>query len=188
MVKREGEVLYGDCGRRILTSGMSVPQLGAVALRVLWTYSPETTKQRESQRAIIRVMTFDCLGLEHTCHDRTVWPTGLYTKEEVDEIESLQTVELRQLSDLLEEFDLALADYPGNFFSFMEDIWCKRMDEVLAEKDADLPSREDLENLGVVVHSMGPEEPPVSDASEDSETDFERFVRYAEGLVIELSD
>jgi len=66
----------------------------------------------------------------------------------------------------------------------MEDIWRKRMDVVIAKRDAHVPSKEDYENVGVVVHSMGPE----AEASEPYLSPYEEFVQYAEGLIRELSD
>ncbi|KAI0971850.1 hypothetical protein F4678DRAFT_78532 [Xylaria arbuscula] len=111
----------------------------------------------------LRRMTFDGLGLTHTCCNfYTSFETyhkSLYTFEEVDEINSEQTHLLTLFDDLLAEFDeIAHEDRNGvplivdDLEEFWMRRWLPRMEEVLDDLNGDdltTKERSAAEDVGV---------------------------------------
>ena len=89
---------------------------------------------------IIRVMTFDKLGLTHTCPNvfSSVYSYRVrlpLSDVEIQEIQDEERFLIQELNDLVEEFESEFKDYGGTLVSFIEEYWRPRMDAVL-EKDA----------------------------------------------------
>jgi len=122
-------------------------------------YAPETIGQRPTQHSMLRVFTFDHLGLEHTCHNML--------GEDFDDVipcserDALDTQDLEHdglllLEDLLLEFETVLNNFEGTFLEFIEGMWTKRMDAVMSERNT--PDEQDLRQMGVSLCTTGPKE------------------------------
>jgi hypothetical protein len=101
---------------------------------------------------ILRVMTFDTLGLTHTCHQ----PLSLRSRrseEDISEIQSEERFMIQQLESLMAEFDAKLSEVGGTLTSFLKGYWKPRMEEVLNTKDEGLDEEErrKMREIGVVL-------------------------------------
>ena len=97
-------------------------------------------------------MTFEALGLTHTCH-REFWQGGTPSEEEIWEIQSEERFMIQQLESLLAEFDAKLLEVGGTLASFLNEHWKPRMEGVLKAKDEvlDEEERRKMREIGVVL-------------------------------------
>jgi hypothetical protein len=118
--------------------------------------------------AVLRVLTFEDLGIRHTCHDvaiildrRNQESCGRppYSEEEIDEIHDEDSELITRLNLLCAEFETAYAssDNPS-FYDFVKGYWTDRMNEDKKDRGADYVKA--VEEIGVVVEPFGPELPP----------------------------
>ncbi|KAF2853358.1 hypothetical protein T440DRAFT_476632 [Plenodomus tracheiphilus IPT5] len=81
--------------------------------------------------AIIRVLTFEELSLTHTCcyriRDEVYGRFTRPTVEEAQDIRAIDREDIALLDRLMEEFEDAWAQYPGNFAKFLKKVWKPRM-------------------------------------------------------------
>jgi hypothetical protein len=106
---------------------------------------------------ILRAMSFNSLGLTHTCHevrwdeDSSTWRNVL-SEEEIHEIQFEERVMIAQLESLIVEFEAKFAEVGGILSSFLEDYWRPRIDEVLNAKDEalDVEERRKMREIGVI--------------------------------------
>jgi hypothetical protein len=126
-------------------------------LFVLDTYTvdflePERKRCPWLAHYILRVMTFDTLGLTHTCHQRMFLRSRL-SEEDISEIQSEERFMIQQLENLMAEFDAKLSEVGGTLTSFLKEHWKPRMEEVLnAEDEAlDEEERRKMREIGLVL-------------------------------------
>jgi hypothetical protein len=106
---------------------------------------------------IVRVMTFDTLGLTHTCHRAnplwTASPRPRLSKEDISEIQSEERFMIQQLESLMTEFDAKLSEVGGTLTLFLEEYWKPRMEEILNADDETLDEEEwrKMREIGVVL-------------------------------------
>ena len=106
---------------------------------------------------ILRVMTFDTLGLTHTCHRAnplwTASPRPRLSKEDISEIQSEERFMIQQLESLMAEFDSKLSEVGGTLTLFLGEHWKPRMEEVLNADDETLDEEEQrkMREIGVVL-------------------------------------
>ena len=103
-------------------------------------------------REIIRFLTFELLGLRHTCCRSSYWDATILEACEVKEIRDEQKWLLVQLEELVKEFEDAYLIQHTSISAFLSTVWKRRMTQVFM----DLLSREDdersrLANLGVKI-------------------------------------
>ncbi|KAI0801610.1 hypothetical protein GGR55DRAFT_701407 [Xylaria sp. FL0064] len=123
-----------------------------------------TNLNEKDRIAAVRRMTFDALGLKHTCCDFNVLPCfykpSLHTPEEAEEINSEQTALLTLFTNLLIELDgIAHGDRGGvplivhDPEDFWMNRWLPRITETLDSLDGDDLTEEETsaaEAIGVV--------------------------------------
>lgn len=113
--------------------------------------------------AVLRILTFEDLGISHTCHEVAVirYESGEppYPEEEINEIHDEEEELIASLELLCDEFEAAYASSEDpSFYNFYKGYWTNRMKEVKEERDPDYVK--DIEEIGVVVEPFGPELPP----------------------------
>ncbi|KAL8927117.1 MAG: hypothetical protein Q9208_002501 [Pyrenodesmia sp. 3 TL-2023] len=104
-----------------------------------------------SSQEILRLVTFEKLGLRHTCCE--VGLNGIYDvyaakPEEVAEIRDEDHEGIQLLESLLSEFEEKRGD--ENIKSFINGYWSTRMEELLAARDEESVDRIALREIGVV--------------------------------------
>lgn len=99
---------------------------------------------------IIRILTFQALGLTHTCCrtriDSFGWLqlTPFEDDDDTSEIHDEEREDLQLLEDLLLEFEQQRQDKPSSFRKFIFGYWWTRMQEVWSEEDLlDVSEREE---------------------------------------------
>ncbi|PSN68338.1 hypothetical protein BS50DRAFT_361275 [Corynespora cassiicola Philippines] len=177
-----------------------IPILGAVKV-ALWPFNPdEPTISQEvlykslqvieeplsrslaRRSAVTRTITFERLGIQHTCHDVFIredyyWRPGYYEvphgyetpdermtrrQEETSELHEEDSELINRLEDLMIEFEAKLADHTGTFIEFFSGYWTTRMNEV--DEELSIVTEEHkqaIREAGVVIcPTFGPELPP----------------------------
>ncbi|KAF2490880.1 hypothetical protein BU16DRAFT_585229 [Lophium mytilinum] len=123
--------------------------------------SPNQTYWSWQVQQAIRILTFNALGLRHTC---CLWFSyrpyvSVQTQEEVDEIRDEDRHQLERFEDLVQEFQIAFNESEETLLSFFRNYWTPRIEEVLNEP---YPEDEEeirrIENIGVVL-----ERPPLTE-------------------------
>jgi hypothetical protein len=100
----------------------------------------------------LRVLTFEDLGMTHTCCTRNVCGQIACTicfsnKGERQKLLVKQEEEIETLEFILEDFEGQLEAYQGNFKAFLEEVWRPKMKEIA---DAKIESWGGLLGLGIV--------------------------------------
>ncbi|KAF1364761.1 hypothetical protein EJ07DRAFT_151202 [Lizonia empirigonia] len=140
------------------------------------------SKPTDFALAVIRLLTFDRLGLTHTCCKRfrnEYFPDFEDCKLEeqiVEDIHFHEGKDIEILETLMDEFERAWTDFPGTFLSFFRTIWIPRMrlheEQLAAEPESDVVKR--LQGIGVVLWvPVGPETEPESTHGSDCALDSE---------------
>ncbi|PSN62548.1 hypothetical protein BS50DRAFT_638174 [Corynespora cassiicola Philippines] len=114
--------------------------------------------------AVLRVITFEVLGMTHTCcyriHDE-VKPWRGFSRPRSDEICDIRYAESKQgeiLESLMSEFESGWREYERGFEEFLLEIWRPRMEEICGElSDVDEEEVERIRELGVVLDEDGGE-------------------------------
>jgi len=127
-------------------------------VKVLLHFDPSVETRPAARQALLRALTFDQLGLTHTCH--TYHPYGI---EDCDcfEIQDLEKDDISLLDELMEEFSNAWIETDGSLVEFLRSHWAEKIREVVTERNK--PHADELENilnLGVHLELLGPEEKP----------------------------
>lgn len=98
---------------------------------------------------MIRSLTFNALGLTHTCCRKNEnWTEELQLipfedEDDISEIHDEEREDLQLLEELLLEFELERRCKPSSFHKFMAGYWLTRMREVLCEKGSEGVSSEE---------------------------------------------
>ena len=98
---------------------------------------------------LLRIMTFEGLGMTHTCcyfYDRSF---SIKNEAEIDEIHDEEAEDLQKLEELLEEFEAKRNELDIPFEDFLTEYWQPRMKEVLEEGALD---EDALREIGVQVY------------------------------------
>ncbi|KAI9691618.1 MAG: hypothetical protein M1822_007689 [Bathelium mastoideum] len=107
---------------------------------------------------MIRLETFNALGLTHVCCYGRIDEQGCFhrriDRREVQEIRSEETVLIDRMEDLIREFEYELANSNSSITEFFEGYWKRRMSEVLSHHDEPVLQAENLarlRELGVIL-------------------------------------
>ena len=100
-------------------------------------------------REIVRLMTFENLGLRHTCCTKSE-DFSTVDPEEADEIRDEDREGIQLLESLLLEFEDKRGD--EDITSFLGGYWAIRMEEVLAARDKEPVDKAGMRQAGVAVH------------------------------------
>ena len=109
----------------------------------LWWIKEDTDRQWE----VVRSLTFDALGLKHSCCVNGKYGHNIYEpwdelklrdreEEDVEEILEEQKPAIIQLESLLAEMKAKMDDLGHPVMQFLEGYWYTRMIEVLSHRDA----------------------------------------------------
>jgi hypothetical protein len=104
-----------------------------------WNQHSEHSEQRN--RSIIRLLTFDGLGLKHTCcieidtRDREANEMRCRDEEEIAEIGQENKPVIETLETLVSEFEAIFDELGLPLIEFLEGYWHTRMMEHLLERD-----------------------------------------------------
>lgn len=177
-----------------------IPILGAVKV-ALWSFVPEwpmiwqevlykilqvieepLSRSLARRSAVTRTITFERLGIRHTCHDVFIredydWRPGYCNashgyetcdermrrrKEETSELHEEDSELIKRLEDLMLQFEDELANHTGTFVEFFSGYWTTRMNEV--DEELSIVTEEHkqaIREAGVVIcPTFGPELPP----------------------------
>ncbi|KAH9891412.1 hypothetical protein F4778DRAFT_333611 [Xylariomycetidae sp. FL2044] len=148
---------------------------------------------------ILQLLTFDKLGISHTCccrqTDAGSWPPDDLDEEEIREIQQEDTAAVSLFKSLMDEFTVEYKRQPGDLEDFIAGYWGKRMTEVIKEIDgADLSEAEWEQGraLGVVWDPPGTakgDETITEDewnAQSTSQYWIEKINNIADGKVVEF--
>lgn len=109
--------------------------------------------QLEVCHAMIRSLTFDGLGLSHTCciELRYINPwDNIRDKSDLQEIREEQKILLERFEKLVSEFDAQFVSMGLPLMDFLQKIWYERMVKFLSERDKyDPKHHEQTRELGV---------------------------------------
>ena len=97
----------------------------------------------------LRMMTFEELGMTHTCCYLSYPFFKIKDKAEIDEIHDEEAEDLQKLEELLDEFEAKRHELDIPFAAFVKEYWQPRMDEVRNEGTLD---EDALREIGVEVH------------------------------------
>ncbi|KAL8884078.1 MAG: hypothetical protein Q9215_007794 [Flavoplaca cf. flavocitrina] len=118
-------------------------------IRWFWKNVPPKDFPVPVSREIIRLGTFERLGLRHTCCDYVDGVFETVEPAEADEIRDEDRDGIQLLESLLPEFEEKLGD--EDIKSFIDGYWSTRMEEVLAARDEESVDRAGLREAGVVL-------------------------------------
>jgi hypothetical protein len=124
-------------------------------VKVLLHFDPDVETHPAAYRALFRALTFDQLGLTHTCHAYNM--DGIEDCDVFD-IQDLEKDDIALLDKLQEEFVNAWEDSDGTLMEFLEGYWAERIEVIVTERNT--PSSDQLErirDLGVNLEPLGPE-------------------------------
>lgn len=116
--------------------------------------------------ATIRVLTFEKLGIRHTCHEVALsreWRgRSVYSPDDIDELHEEDAELISQLDKLTTEFEVAYAaSEDPSFYAFYKGYWTTRMNEVSEEMDVVTADYVRIvQNMGVNLKPIGPVLPP----------------------------
>lgn len=110
---------------------------------------------------VIRFLTFDTLGLTHTCcRQEEEYPqnsTSFEDEDAIREIHDEEQEDLQLLEDLLSEFEQYRRRSNCCIRDFYFTYWRVRMKQVLSEET--ISNQDDLREIGVSLHSSEPQHP-----------------------------
>ncbi|KAF2662186.1 hypothetical protein K491DRAFT_282304 [Lophiostoma macrostomum CBS 122681] len=103
-----------------------------------WGVDLEGTDRARS--SVIRLMTFDILGLTHTCHkvDHREDCSTLHdplTEQDIMDTQENELSDITLLEHLLIEFEEAWEIHTGTFFDFIDGFWRRRMSEKMLGRE-----------------------------------------------------
>ena len=108
--------------------------------------------------AVLRILTFEELGIRHTCHDVAIIGYS-YSDQDIDDLHNEEEELIASLDLLCNEFEAAYASSKDpSFYNFYKGYWTDRMNEGKEERDHDYVK--EIEEIGVVVEHFGPELSP----------------------------
>lgn len=151
---------------------------------------PALSQRPQLALAVLRVLTFEELGIRHTCHDaalaREPWsrhPPPVIPEEEITELHDEDRFLIAQLEDLMIKFEQAWTQHEGAFHDFVFGYWNDRMEEVLDKMEA--AGEEEIraiEAIGVVLREpFGPVLPPGFEREVDEDEEEEEQWTEDEG-------
>jgi hypothetical protein len=139
---------------------------------------------RHMIRAFVRLLTFERLGLTHTCHDHghddrgtgSCDPNPPLSELEISDIQYVERSDLSLLETLLVKFDKKSRGYRCVIWEFLDGYWETRMTRVLKGRLSSLGNEDDeARQIGVMMHDNSVVEPDV-ELEEGSWDWFEREV------------
>jgi hypothetical protein len=176
------------CMHQVTLAGRSTTQLQRRTLHEIITYHTSLAHHIRIDIEALRIMTFDALGLTHTCCDwhgcppfsRRPSEQSFYSAEEVEDVRYAEADDINLLESLMVEFKNAWGEWRGGVLDFINDIWSARIEGVMADREA--PRMDEVRRLaevGVVVGAQGPELPSLDEVEVDMSPQalFEREVR-----------
>jgi hypothetical protein len=126
--------------------------------------SLEIESEQHLHMDILRSLTFQRLGITHTCHDHghgahNFYPKGPLTQPEICDIQFIQQVDTKLLEDLLVEFEHEMSASSYSFWDFISHYWEERMKQLMEERSAPrVDEAERAREVGVLIHGhYGPE-------------------------------
>ncbi|KOC18145.1 hypothetical protein AFLA70_156g002152 [Aspergillus flavus AF70] len=106
----------------------------------------------ESARAVLRYLTFQELGLSHTCRRSHVvgWSQSSLGHEDIAEIHEEEKLLLEDLEILVSEFEHRYFEMNIPLFGFLQGYWSTRMKEVLFQrKDPSFEIVKEAKQIGI---------------------------------------
>jgi hypothetical protein len=123
--------------------------------------------------AILRVMTFEKLALTHTCCYQIFEEVEGWSKrptpDEAKDIYDLERDDIDLLNTLVADFEAKWATYRKPFITFLNLVWKPRMQAIRNERRVD---KANLENVGVILREVDPDEDDSDDSCGYSESDW----------------
>jgi hypothetical protein len=144
--------------------------------------------------AILRFLTFEALGIRHTCcycycELRINSSLGdYYDEEDLQELREEDSSLVEILEELVQEFETDYKPSEGKFLPFLGRYWKYRMGEVLEEMDTCKLSDEQkrkLEGIGVNLYEEMEEIPWVEEVQMKEEKDLNYWIRRMDQIVTE---
>jgi hypothetical protein len=127
-------------------------------------------RSAESGLAVIRTLTFDKLGMTHTCCVRLITHGCKQTEEELQDISYMESKDINLLESLMVDFEHTWAEHAGTSKEYIETVWKPRMEDEIghSSKEVDLDTIERIQEIGVNLwEPFGPEVGPLEQAVED---------------------
>lgn len=130
---------------------------------------------RHVHLAAFRMLTFEALGISHTCGCRNTWDEPRLSSDTIEEMWEEDAHEIEQLEELLSEFEAEFDASGMDIATFLVTKWARRLKDVLGEVDEHELSeaeRESAEAIGVKWHTQAEFQP-----SHDRRMTVEDFFR-----------
>jgi hypothetical protein len=143
--------------------------------------------------ASLRFLTFEALGIRHTCCYCYSQLRGDsfgdgYDEEDLQELREEDSCLVEILAELMQEFETRYNPADENLPQFVERYWTHRMEEVLEEMDACKLSDEQkrkLEEIGVNLYEEREETPQVEETPTEEKLDLNYWLRRMDQIVAE---
>lgn len=138
----------------------------------------------ELRNSALRIMTFEVLGMTHTCHlqlsalNRTPLDEERLTEEDIANIHDIEKEDIRVLEDLLKYFETVWSSHDGTFLEFLETHWEPHMAGILAERAAKPIDEEVLKEHNITLDTCERE----TNRRADDFGQFTWFQRVAEAI------
>lgn len=117
--------------------------------RLLWLFDnvPSGQFSKSVFHAIVRLMTFEKLGLRHTCCE---WVnSNSVDAEEAEEIRDEDREDIQLLESLLQKFEENYDD--RDIITWLDEYWHAEMEEILAARDCEPLDEAGLREVGVIL-------------------------------------
>ncbi|XPS75005.1 hypothetical protein M3J07_007093 [Ascochyta lentis] len=118
--------------------------------------------------SVIRVLTFDELGLTHTCckslsHDQE------WSEDAIRDVQHIESQDINLLEAMMVDFEQAWSEHSASFYKFLKNIWIPRIKEhharIASEDKAEAISQ--IKSTGVVLWEPFGPRPPQSYTNSD---------------------
>jgi hypothetical protein len=143
------------------------PNLDTVA-RLIDLKHPKSTPHA---LAVIQTLTFEKLGLKHTCCAGLTNPKYRQSNEEAQDIRYVEIKDIERLESFMTDFEHSWSDHEGTFHEYVANVWGTRM-EAEVESSSEEVSSEYIERIGkasvVLWEPFGPRRAMSGDAKETS--------------------
>ncbi|KAL3481002.1 hypothetical protein BJX99DRAFT_253984 [Aspergillus californicus] len=111
----------------------------------------EEEYENRSAFSTIRYVTFEALGMTHTCHVYGSHEIKIMDPEDVKEIRDEESGLLNELEGLLVEFEQKYGELGVGITEFLTGYWQTRMDEVLTPGDMGAQEVRQITEIGVIL-------------------------------------
>lgn len=171
-------------GRRYTLEPSKTPtEVGEEIAMLLERYSLDLTSYHHACLAALRMLTFEALGISHTCGCQDSWNKPQLSSDEIQQMWEEEAHLIERLEELQTEFEIRFDESGTIFSTFLTTHWVPRLKDVLRELDGYKLSEAErtcAEALGVKWQDREEDEHGGGSNAIESVEDFFRVLREIE--------